>query len=1433
MNSKKHLFSMLILASILILASVLMPFRLAKAEITVTPVDDSYTTNEGTPFTITVNFEDMDASEGDIFTATIDWDDGAIDDQSDDNVTLELTEPFNGTGIVQGSHTYVDEGTYFVPVTINNIDAPDTGAKSLIVIVENAPPIVTPGADQEADEGEEVSISATFTDVGVGDTHTATIDWGDGNTTDGVVDEADGSGAVTATHIYADNGDYNVTITVTDDGDAPLSGECSLTVTVENVAPVVVEPGEPQTYEGAEVTISVEFTDAGTGDTHTAMIDWGDESDDTIDPATSPISANHTYEDDGEYIVTITVTDDDGGSDECTLTVIVLNAPPVVTPGADQEAYEGAEVTISATFTDDAGDTHTATIDWGDGSEDAIDPATSPITASHIYEDDGEYTVTITVTDDDGSSGQGSLTITVNVVHEIPEVEIGPDQTADEGDTVDISATFTDVGDTHTAAIDWGDGSEDTIDPATSPITANHTYEDDREYTVTITVTDDDGDSGQDSLLLTIANVAPVVEPGEPQTGDEGAVVSIGVEFADAGIGDTHTVQIEWEDGTTDDQDDDNVTLTEPDGDNPGTVEATHIYANNGDYNVTITIEDDDGGSHSSTLSVIINNVAPVVEPGDNQEANEGDTVEISATFTDDAGDTHTATIDWGDGNTTDGVVDEADGSGNVTGTHIYADDGNYNVIVTVTDDDDPPLEGNCILSVTIANVAPIVIPGDNQKVDDGEEVTISATFIDAGTGDTHTVQIDWEDGIIEDQDSDNVTLTEPDGGNPGTVTATHTYTDTYTIYLVTIIVTDNDGDSGEIARVSVTINVVTTYSIRLIEPNGGEILQIGSSYDIKWASTGEDIDHVKITYSTDGGQSYPDDNIIVENAPNGDGRYKWAIPAGIEESTQVRLKVIAKNSAGNQLAQDESDNNFTILSNAIVTLKIGDITGLPYPGETICVPIELQIHNHQLIYNIAIILRRDDPLGLLTSPEVNKTDLTADWMVVQNPLGGEVKISMASSNPLTGDGTIVEVLWTVEPTAKGGDSATLFISQVQLNDGAISAGAANPGDFSREFQVAFLELDKEVNEMRVGDSQVFTPINGKPPYQWQVDASLGTFVDNTFIAQGGWMALNTECSKLAEITLTDSTGREATTQVTVKLRCGDADGSGQVDSNDATEVLQHSVEIIQLTGCQPKAADVNGNLDITPQDATLILKYVVGKITEFPVDCPAPPQPLAKVGEMWLGAYQGESESTFTVPVLIKGLDELLSGTLVLSYNPQEIAFVEVESTPLSKDYLFAYNEASGQLTLAFAGETQLNQDGLFLHLNFKKISSNSLRGIDSIVLFKAILNDGNLRVVTRKKPSSSQLLQNYPNPYNPETWIPYQLAEAGKVKIKIYSSTGQLVRHFSLGYKEEGYYLTKDKALHWDGTNHLGERVSSGVYFYSIETLQFRDVKKMLLLK
>ena len=80
---------------------------------------------------------------------------------------------------------------------------------------------------------------------------------------------------------------------------------------------------------------------------------------------------------------------------------------------------------------------------------------------------------------------------------------------------------------------------------------------------------------------------------------------------------------------------------------------------------------------------------------------------------------------------------------------------------------------------------------------------------------------------------------------------------------------------------------------------------------------------------------------------------------------------------------------------------------------------------------------------------------------------------------------------------------------------------------------------------------------------------------------------------------------------------------------------------------------------------------------------------------------------------------------------------------------------------------------------------------------------------------PRWTGLLANYPNPFNPETWLPYQLSNDAEVTIRIYSSNGQLVRSLELGFQQAGYYIDKSRAAYWDGRNYLGERLASGVYF------------------
>ena len=108
------------------------------------------------------------------------------------------------------------------------------------------------------------------------------------------------------------------------------------------------------------------------------------------------------------------------------------------------------------------------------------------------------------------------------------------------------------------------------------------------------------------------------------------------------------------------------------------------------------------------------------------------------------------------------------------------------------------------------------------------------------------------------------------------------------------------------------------------------------------------------------------------------------------------------------------------------------------------------------------------------------------------------------------------------------------------------------------------------------------------------------------------------------------------------------------------------------------------------------------------------------------------------------------------------------------------------------------------------------------------------NLQALLRSLiPETSALLRNYPNPFNPETWIPYHLSTAADVKLTIYDSMGVMIRQFDLGYQSAGYYTDRTKAAYWDGRNAVGESVASGIYFYALTAGDFTNTRKLLIRK
>ena len=106
-------------------------------------------------------------------------------------------------------------------------------------------------------------------------------------------------------------------------------------------------------------------------------------------------------------------------------------------------------------------------------------------------------------------------------------------------------------------------------------------------------------------------------------------------------------------------------------------------------------------------------------------------------------------------------------------------------------------------------------------------------------------------------------------------------------------------------------------------------------------------------------------------------------------------------------------------------------------------------------------------------------------------------------------------------------------------------------------------------------------------------------------------------------------------------------------------------------------------------------------------------------------------------------------------------------------------------------------------------------------------------IATLPERLPEQTQLLPNYSNPFNPETWIPFELSQDSKVSVTIYNVAGTPVRSISVGYLQAGSYVSQSKAAYWDGKTDTGERVASGTYFYTLKTAGYVSTQKMIILK
>ena len=434
--------------------------------------------------------------------------DASTSTDDDGNVVAwswDFTDGGTATGEV-AVHTFAAVGTYNVKLTVTD----DNGATDTTIVPVGVNPPQAPVAVANATpDGTKAPLGVLFSSAGSIDNDGAIIGYS--------WNFADGSPLSTSanpSHLYTAAGTYNVTLTVTDDDFLTTIATVPVIVGPPNAAPVAAGTATPAV---GKPVLQVNFSSAASTDSDGTIVarswNFGDGS-----PLSSAANPSHSYSTIGNYTALLTVTDDDGAINTAAVPVSVIpNSPPTAQPVATpRTGKEPMTVALSAATSGDS-DGHIVSYAWDyttDGSVDSTDVETS-----HVYSTPGTYTASLTVTDEDGATDTGTVTITVNA-NQPPTAVANSDF---QSGNAPLSITFegrdsldAELDGTITYDWDFGDGS-----PHSTSATPTHVFQNIGSYTVTLTVTDDNGATGTDTLAINALDPVVRVRPtGSDVTGD-------------------------------------------------------------------------------------------------------------------------------------------------------------------------------------------------------------------------------------------------------------------------------------------------------------------------------------------------------------------------------------------------------------------------------------------------------------------------------------------------------------------------------------------------------------------------------------------------------------------------------------------------------------------------------------------------------------------------------------------------------------------------------------------------------------------------------------------------------------------------------------------------------------------------------------------------
>jgi fibronectin-binding autotransporter adhesin len=481
----------------------------------------------------------------------------------------------------------------------------------------------------------------------------------------------------------------------------------------------------------------------------------------------------------------------------------------------------------------------------------------------------------------------------------------------------------------------------------------------------------------------------------------------------------------------------------------------------------------------------------------------------------------------------------------------------------------------------------------------------------------------------------------------------------------------------------------------------------------------------------------------------------------------------------------------------------------------TIGVPTRAPIFTAPAVTTIAIDENATQTVTVVADPR--DVGETVTYSKVSGPAWATLAGNVVTLAPTYADGSTTPYAVVIRATDSGGSSTdmtlTVTVNNVNRAPSFTATGAAVQATASvnsgATHTFTYLAVDAD------GDAMTYTvAVDTAPTGTYSIAAALGTFTFAPVFADAGKVFTFT-------VTATDAGTLTATTTTAVTVgypvAVGDVTGNGTIAADDASEILKYVVGLVTFTPQQMYAADVNSDSQVGALDAAWILYYVVNGT--WPTA-----KMSAAMGSVEIGQLQKEAEG-YLLPINLAQTTGVLSVYAELDVD----ANVEVLGVTgrLPQGWISSSKIENGKVMFAFAGLEPLKEGSIaYISLRLKDKEANAT------IFGNANLNDGYSAalnsVTVREIPSEFALSQNYPNPFNPTTSIKFAIPENANVQLNVYNMLGQKVRTIMDGMQDAGYYT-----VNWDGTNDLGSKVSSGIYIYRISAGKYNATMKMNLLK